>query len=71
MASLADFNEVLDKIDADIAGETADIASLKQQIADLQGQIGGGGLTAAEEEALLARLTATEAALKALEDSVP
>lgn len=66
MASLQDFTDEFDSIDATLAAEGADVAAIEAKIAQLQSQISSGGLTADEETAVKARLDASRAGLEAL-----
>jgi len=70
MASLDDFNTQLDGIEASIAATDTDVDDVKALIESLTAQIGTGGLTAEEEAAVLARITAANEALAALEAEV-
>ena len=60
LATLADFTAKLDAIDTTVT-------AIKAEIADLKTQIAAGGLTAAEEATVLARLDTLESNLTAAE----
>lgn len=56
VAVLSDFTDKLDAM-------TASIATIKQEITDLKAQLASGGLTAAEEQTVLDKITALQTAI--------
>jgi ABC-type transporter Mla subunit MlaD len=70
MSTVADVTTHLGHLDANIATVSSDVSSILQHVKDLQAQVNAGGAaTAADLDAVVARLSGAESALQALHTS--
>ena len=71
MASVADFQTKLDALEAAVGKVDADVDGLTAEIATLREQLQSGGLSSAEEDVVLLRIDALQAKVDALDTKTP